>query len=62
MAWVERILRDYPDTGAATKARQRLGVAEEAVAPAEEADAPEPESDASEPESNLPKGFTSKKR
>jgi len=62
VAWLERILRDYPDTGAAKKARQRLGVAEEAVAPAEEADAPEPESDASEPESNLPKGFTSKKR
>jgi TolA-binding protein len=62
VAWLERILRDYPDTGAAKKARQRLGVAEEAVVPAEAAAAPQPESIASEPESNLPKGFTSKKR
>jgi tetratricopeptide (TPR) repeat protein len=57
MAWLERIIRDYPDTGAAKKARLRLGIPEEQVAPSEQ---PEPGSDSGD--SNLPKGFTSKKR
>jgi TolA-binding protein len=57
MAWLERIIRDYPDTKAAKKARLRLGIPEEQVAPSEQ---PEPGSDSGD--SNLPKGFTSKKR
>ena len=59
IAWLERIIRDYPDTGAAKKARARLGVSDEAAAPQ-----PDPEAQ-SEPEpgdSHLPKGFSSKKR
>jgi hypothetical protein len=59
IAWLERIIRDYPETAAAKKARVRLGVPEESAAPAVAAD-PEPEPDAGE--ANLPKGFTSKKR
>ncbi len=59
IAWLERIIRDYPETGAAKKARVRLGVPEDAVLPATEAPA-EAEPDAGSP--NLPKGFTSKKR
>ena len=59
IAWLERIIRDYPETAAAKKARVRLGVPEESAAPAVSAD-PEPESDAGD--ANLPKGFTSKKR
>ena len=59
MAWLERIIRDYPDTGAAKKARVRLGIPEEQVAPAEQ---PESEPGSDSGDSNLPKGFTSKKR
>lgn len=59
---LERIVNDYPETGAAKKARQRLGLPEPevAVAPAEEADdgggddSPPPPP---EPPSGLPKGF-----
>lgn len=65
IAWLERIIRDYPDTGAAKKARTRLGVSEESTSPAAHSEArpetePEPESDSGA--SNLPKGFSSKKR
>ncbi len=60
LAVLERITRDYPDTAAAKKARQRLGLPEpETVqAPAEPAapEAPEDQSSA-----NLPKGFRAKK-
>jgi hypothetical protein len=59
IAWLERIIRDYPETAAAKKARVRLGVPEESAAPAVAAD-PEPEPDVGD--ANLPKGFTSKKR
>ena len=60
LAVLERITRDYPDTAAAKKARQRLGLPEpEAVqAPAEPA-APEAPEDPSS--ANLPKGFRAKK-
>lgn len=65
IVWLERIIRDYPDTAAAKKARARLGVPEESAAPTEPAEtaesaAPEPEPDTGD--ANLPKGFTSKKR
>jgi TolA-binding protein len=62
IALLERIIRDYPETGAAKKARSRLGIAEDA-APSTAAPAPiepEPEADSGSP--NLPKGFSSKKR
>ena len=59
VAWLERIIRDYPDTAAAKKSRVRLGVPEEQAAPAEP---PEPEAGSDSGDSNLPKGFTSKKR
>jgi len=59
MAWLERIIRDYPDTGAAKKARVRLGIPEDQVAPLAQSE-PDPGSDSGD--SNLPKGFTSKKR
>ncbi|MFO1461157.1 MAG: hypothetical protein U1G08_17355 [Verrucomicrobiota bacterium] len=73
MALLQRIVNDYSDTGAAKKARARLGIPEPVVAtPAEEAPEPEasaePESPSAEPEpppessaSNLPKGFRPKK-
>lgn len=73
MALLERIVNEYSETGAAKKARARLGIPEPVVdAPAEEtpqADAPtEPESPSAEsdtppepPASNLPKGFRPKK-
>ncbi len=60
---LERIVNEYPETGAAKKARQRLGLPEPevAVAPVEEAaddegpdDSPPPPP---EPPSGLPKGF-----
>jgi tetratricopeptide (TPR) repeat protein len=60
---LERIVNEYPETGAAKKARQRLGLPEPEVAvqPAAE-EAPEEDSDDSpppppEPPSGLPKGF-----
>jgi TolA-binding protein len=62
IALLERIIRDYPETGAAKKARSRLGVAEDA-APSVTAGTPtepDPEPDPGAP--NLPKGFSSKKR
>ncbi|MEY4691025.1 MAG: Outer rane lipoprotein [Verrucomicrobiota bacterium] len=59
IAWLERIISDYPETGAAKKARSRLGVPEEAATP-RPAPSPEPEPEAGDP--NLPKGFSSKKR
>jgi TolA-binding protein len=62
LAVLERITRDYPDTAAAKKARQRLGLPEPtttAPAPAEPA---LPEAPAEDPASaNLPKGFRAKK-
>ena len=66
---LNRIVQHYPDTAAARKARQRLGLPEpEEVAAGADADASEPESSAesaSTPEppapSNLPKGFRTKK-
>ncbi|HTH49153.1 MAG TPA: hypothetical protein VMB21_16675, partial [Candidatus Limnocylindria bacterium] len=61
LAVLERIVRDYPDTAAAKKARQRLGLPEpDAAAPAVETAAPEaPPEDPSS--ANLPKGFRTKK-
>lgn len=59
IAWLERIIRDYPETGAAKKARVRLGVPEDAPIPAAE---PQAEAEPDPGASNLPKGFTSKKR
>jgi TolA-binding protein len=60
MAILERIIAEYPETGAAKKARSRLGIPEE-TAPAEEAAAETPpETGADNP--NLPRGFSSKKR
>ncbi len=63
-ALLHRVVNEYGQTGAAKKARQRLGLPE----PVEEV-APEPEPEASPaeaptpppPESNLPKGFRPKK-
>ena len=61
---LDRIVKEYPDTGAAKKARQRLGLPE----PVEGEEISEPETGApsaptppSEPPSNLPKGFRTKK-
>ena len=61
---LDRIVKEYPDTGAAKKARQRLGLTE----PVEGEEISEPETEApsaqpppSEPPSNLPKGFRTKK-
>lgn len=65
IAWLERIIRDYPDTAAAKKARARLGVPEESAAPTKPAETAEPAAPEPEPDSgdtNLPQGFTSKKR
>jgi hypothetical protein len=55
---LERIIREHPTTGAARKARERLGIPEETaeVAPSESAEAPP------EPSSNLPRGFTPRKK
>jgi tetratricopeptide (TPR) repeat protein len=64
LAWLERIVADYPDTGAAKKARQRLGIPEPETAVGEPAVTPEPAVETpppDEPPSNLPKGFRSKK-
>ncbi len=67
MVTLQRIVRDYPETAAAKKARQRLGLPEEAAVPPSEpavepaarapkaSAAPEPENPA------LPKGFRAKK-
>jgi TolA-binding protein len=55
IALLERIIADYPNTGAAKKARERLGVPDAAPAPAEE-EAP------ADDNSSLPKGFTLKKK
>ena len=61
---LDRIVKEYPDTGAAKKARQRLGLPE----PVEGEEISEPEAEAPsapppppEPPSNLPKGFRTKK-
>lgn len=66
IAWLERIIRDYPDTGAAKKARTRLGVPEDAAVAGAESPGPAPASDPEAAEdpgaANLPKGFSSKKR
>ncbi|MFM8878144.1 MAG: tetratricopeptide repeat protein, partial [Verrucomicrobiota bacterium] len=59
IAWLERIIRDYPETGAAKKARARLGVSDEAAAPQPD---PEVQSEPEPGDSHLPKGFSSKKR
>ena len=58
-ALLERIIRDYPETGAAKKARARFGVSEEAAAAPSD---PEPPSEPGPGDSHLPKGFSSKKR
>jgi TolA-binding protein len=60
MALLERIISEYPETGAAKKARSRLGIPEETAA-AEEAE-PEPPSEPGSDNPNLPRGFSSKKR
>ena len=61
---LERIVKEYPDTAAAKKARQRLGLPEpvegEAIS-GPEAEVPSAPPSSSEPASNLPKGFRSKK-
>lgn len=65
LAWLERIARDYPDTGAAKKARQRLGLPEpEAIKVSvaeQETDSTPSAPPEDEPPSNLPKGFRTKK-
>lgn len=61
LAVLHRIVSDYPNTAAAQKARQRLGLPEpEAAAAGEET----PEAPAEPPaeESNLPQGFRARKR
>jgi TolA-binding protein len=62
---LNRIVADYPDTAAAKKARQRLGIPEpEEAAPAGEEIEVQSEAPAPTPPpepSNLPKGFRSKK-
>lgn len=62
LALLERILREYPETGAAKKARARLGVPEDAEIPQAPPPGTEtgPEPDPGAP--HLPKGFSSKKR
>ena len=61
IALLERILAEYPETGAAKKARARLGVSE--AAPAGASQAAESGDDTSDPENpNLPRGFSAKKR
>lgn len=59
---LERIVNEYPETGAAKKARQRLGLPEPEVAAAAEEEVDDEGSDDSpppppEPPSGLPKGF-----
>ena len=61
IALLERIIRDYPETGAAKKARSRLGVPEDA-APSATTMPSEPEGEPDPGSPNLPKGFSSKKR
>ncbi len=64
---LQRIVRDYPETAAAKKARQRLGLPEESTPPAAEPVAETPSrppkaSPPPEPENPaLPKGFRAKK-
>jgi len=60
MAILERIIAEYPETGAAKKARSRLGIPEE-TAPAEGAE-PETPPETGSDNPNLPRGFSSKKR
>jgi hypothetical protein len=54
MALLERIIAEYPETGAAKKARVRLGVSEGTAAPEEPSQDPE--------NPNLPRGFSAKKK
>ncbi len=54
MALLERIIAEYPETGAAKKARVRLGVSEGTAVPEE------PPQDPENP--NLPRGFSAKKK
>jgi len=69
MATLQRIVNDYPETAAAKKARQRLGLPEDAPAPVPaqdaEVDSPAPQRSApksAEPDNPaLPKGFRAKK-
>lgn len=58
---LERITREYPETAAARKARQRLGLPEPEDAPTPEAAAASSTPVAAEPPSNLPKGFRTRK-
>lgn len=64
---LERIVDEYPETGAAKKARQRLGLPEPEVAvestaeEAPEADSEEAPPPPPEPPSGLPKGFRKRK-
>lgn len=64
LATLERIVRDFPETAAARKARQRLGLPEPQIPleapsgePARAEAIPEPEAD-----SSLPRGFRARKR
>lgn len=63
LATLDRIVRDYPDTSAAKKARQRLGLPDPVDLPAGEMAAeslpPEPEDDGN---AAMPKGFKPRKR
>ena len=64
MALLERIVQDYSETGAAKKARQRLGLPEpdeatDSSTPGDDGGGGEPPPDASNP--SLPKGFRPKK-
>ena len=64
LATLDRIVREYPETSAARKARQRLGIPEPQIpleAPTGEPVQPEPVAEPEE-DSNLPRGFRAKKR
>jgi len=64
-AWLHRIIDEYPKTGAAKKARERLGIPQPVEEPEPEVVASEPEPEPEEtppppPQSNLPRGFRPK--
>lgn len=70
LATLDRIVRDYPDTSAAKKARQRLGIpdpvepesAEQAAENPSSESAEVPESEPAEENPAMPKGFRPRKR
>ena len=61
IATLERLAKEYPETAAARKARQRLGIPEPTEFPAGEMAASELPSPPEDP-GNLPQGFRTKKK